>query len=101
MHLTPGFFHRVWFGGLLAWLLFEITALVYRGTNDTFSEWTWSKIHTAPVRMLVGTVLTWMLWHFLFSGPNRGLSWRDAVAAALGLGIGYFSFLWSLRWAIR
>lgn len=92
MHLTPRTFHRVFFVALIVLLACEAVALSLRQPGDTISEWVWSKIHTLPLRMVVGGLLVWLLYHLLWSGPGRGLSPKDAVFAALGLVIGAASY---------
>lgn len=97
MSWTPTSFHRFWFALLSLLLLMEGIAIYRHGDGDTLSEWTWSKLHNWPTRVLLGAVLVWLCWHFLWWGPTKGMTWRDAVAVFLGAAMGLCSFLWAVR----
>ena len=47
--------------------------------------------------MAVGGLLVWLIWHFLFSGPRRGLTQWDAVAVGVGLAVGFAAFRFGWR----
>ena len=47
-------FHRFWFTIIAIAIAVEVWALTRHGRGDTLSEWTWRKISTLPMRMLVG-----------------------------------------------
>ena len=82
-------FHRLWFALIALVLAVEVVALRRDGLGDTLSEWTWSKIRGLPLRMALGALLMWLVWHFLFSGPHRGFTKWDGVAVALGALAGF------------
>jgi hypothetical protein len=78
-------------------LLAEGTALALRETGDTLSEWTWSKIPhghllALPLRMALGGLLVWLIFHFLWNGPGRGLHKIDLVFALTGALVGLLSY---------
>ena len=72
----------------------EFWAISRHGSGFTLSEWTWSKISTVPMRMAVGGLLIWLVWHFLFVGPNKGLGKWDLVFVGLGLAVGAAATKW-------
>ena len=82
---------KFWFFWLFVLALIELIAVVNPHKGDTFSEYTWSKLNTLPMQMLVGAVLFWLAWHFLFA-RFIGLSWRDIVAVVIGLSVGALAF---------
>ena len=89
--------HRFWFALIAVALVAEGMALSRHREGDTLSEWTWSKISQFPLRMAVGGLLVWLIWHFLFSGPRRGLTQWDAVAVGVGLAVGFAAFRFGWR----
>ena len=97
MSWTPTSWHRFWFSLIAILIVMECVALFSHGPGDTLSEWTWAKIHSWPVRMLLGATLAWLMFHFLWWGPGRGLTWRDATAAVVGMLIGLASYAWAVR----
>ena len=87
-------FHAFWFTMFFLAIAMEGWAISRTGRGFTLSEWTWSKISTVPMRMVVGALLVWLVWHFLFVGPNKGLGKWDLVFVGLGLAVGAAATKW-------
>lgn len=87
---------RFWFAWLLVLVVVELIAVVNRHTGDTLSEYTWSKIGSWPMHVLLGALLFWLAWHFLFA-KMIGLTWRDYVALSIGAAVGLIAFYNKIR----
>jgi len=90
-------YHRVWFLILALALAVEGVAIFRPRAGDTLSEYTWAKTHGAPLRVTLGALLCWLVYHWLFSGPGRGFSRWDALFAAIGAFVGLLSYFWVHR----
>lgn len=92
-HLTPRTFQRYWLVVIALTFVVEIVAIAMHGNNLTMSEWVWSKTHSLGVKMALSALLVWLFYHFVWSGPRRGLSWQiDGIAVALGALLGVAAY---------
>jgi len=101
LNIPPKTWHKIWPTLIVAAGLVEWLAIRRSGLDDTLSEWTWSKINNAPVRILLGAFLVWLFYHFLWTRPPRGLGARDIAAVALGAVAGLASYIYVVRMAVR
>jgi len=94
-------YRRYWAGFVYllvsAFAVQEGRAIWRRAPGDTFSEWVWSKIGPWPMRMFLGALLIWLVWHFLIAGPNRGLGRWDVAFVVLGALVGLAAWRWGWR----
>lgn len=91
------YFRTYWPIVIVLTVAVELWAVSRHGPDDTMSEWVWSKIHSAPVRILLGAFLVWLIYHFLWSGPKRGLGWHDVAFLIVGAAMGFASYSWATR----
>lgn len=89
-------FHAFWFSLIAIGIVGEADAIVRKGSGFTLSEWVWSKISTWPLRALVGGLLVWLIWHFLWVGPGRGVHKIDLAFVGAGCLIGLAA--WQYGW---
>lgn len=97
INITPRTMHVFWFTVIAIGVVGEAYAIARHGAGFTMSEWVWSKIHSAPMRMLVSALLVWLFYHFVWSGPGRGLGWRDLAFVGVGLALGYAAYSHAIR----
>ena len=69
-------------------------AIARHGSGFTLSEWVWSKIHSVGMRAAVGALLVWLIWHFLWVGPNNGLGRNDVAFVLVGAIVGMAATRW-------
>lgn len=81
---------RFWATWFISLLVVEGYALYSRTQGDTLSEWTRLKVAVLPMRMALGAMLVWLLFHWLFARPGT-LGWRDGASAALGAVLGWIA----------
>lgn len=87
-------FHVFWLSMFFLAVGMEVWAIARHGSGFTLSEWVWSKIHSLGMRAAVGALLSWLIWHFIFAGPGRGLGKVDLVFAIVGAFVGIAGTRW-------
>lgn len=75
----------------------EVWAVTRHGSGFTMSEWVWSKVRTVPLRAALGALLVWLVWHFLWAGPRRGLGRMDLAFVMVGAIVGIAATRWGWR----
>jgi hypothetical protein len=90
-------YSRLWLYVLLILAGLELVGIVHHGSGYTLSEYTWVKTQAAPMRVALGALLVWLVYHWLFNRPGVGLTWRDGVAVWVGLAVGLVSYMYVHR----
>lgn len=78
-------FQAIWFSVFIIILVAELVALLVPNLgNATLSGYTRVKIAHPLMRVLMGAVLGWLQYHWLFTRNGSPLGVLDAIAAAIG-----------------
>lgn len=78
-------FQAIWFSVFIVILVAELIALVVPNLGTaTLSSYTRIKIAHPSMRILMGAVLGWLQYHWLFTRNGSPIGVVDAIAATIG-----------------
>lgn len=88
-------YHRAFAGLIFVAAALELVTLLRRRDRETMSSYVRSKVQHPAMRVALGGLLGWLLYHWL--APTTDLSWRDGASTVGGLLIGVVSVIVAKR----